>query len=398
MGGSVPQNFRTRTVHLRRAQSDLIATWPEYTPAGQRSPLFSKGTYRVGDITLADGRQLTGLLIEDDDRLFVHEDEPHFDAVDITSLTATPPDKHPDFTITEPETLLEGMGKVQAIEMGNLWRRDMFGPPKDKRDLRALPVEEAHEEALEDISRIYTYRDGVPACWHGINAVTLVPDGIQVTVRRVQDDEFVTLIFKPTSSDTWREILECHLTVAEGVRVRDLLRLVDLPTDVAREVYHRITSYEGVSFQNWLRALEPTEAPVEMDPELAFIAVYPMAYETDGAYVFELDMSGYGHILPEGSEEYGVAAGERVVFGLGGSALPPLLDIPVHYRDEMVIPVGWEEEAAHQKGPVRDWREGGRIGPMPPYPTIATIRRRVTLRDFLHTFFHELPWMRDPEE
>ncbi|MDZ4390425.1 MAG: hypothetical protein U0974_11935 [Gemmatimonadales bacterium] len=395
----MPQNFMTRSVHLRQAHYERIKTFPSYTAPGKEG-LVGSSDYHVVTVRLTDGREFVGLLVSNGDTLMVPASEPHWGASDIAEILPTPAEQHPDFTITEPKALEEN----RCIEMGNLWRRGLFGPPhhlEDDTDYRALPIHEAHEEALDDDRTIHLYPGDLPATVHGFDDVILTANGVQVTCRPVgAKDRLITTLW-PKGPEFWADLLHHELSLAEDFTLGAMLTLLDLPPETDREVYLRTMRYreERPSFQPWVlagrRGASPKAQADVSDVEALVVGAY--ADEWDGGHTFYFDAHGMGVPLAADDPETGTPAGECPRYCISYPDVSAFVHLPVRYDPELVIPVSHEERMAFMRGPLFDWREAGEQGPRPEMPVLLRIRRAIKLGEFIAALFGELG-VRDPKE
>lgn len=392
------QNFPTRTVHLNQGQYEQARSFPAYEPP--RPGVFSPEGYRVVDVVLRDGSTHEGLLLVADDKLLVPEALPEFNDADIEALRPTPPDRHPDFTITDPDSVRRRFG----IEHGNAIRLGMFGPDEPETDWRSVPIEEAHEEALEADAKIWTFGGEIPACFHGPHLVALVPGGMRLRVYTASTEEAVELVIRPKSAAVWRHILDHHIEIDPAFTLGEMVQLLDLPEEVDREIFMRTMPgwREPMSFRPWVTSVlaEGFEPDTGMD-WIEITALAGLDGETS-RYSFHFDATGMGVPLDVDDEDTGFRKGQRINWSLWGyGRVAALRDVPLRYNDELALPVTHEETMAHLRGPRRDWQHGGREGPEPEAPVAFRTKRSITLGEFIGALFDELSpgnWHREEDE
>lgn len=381
----MPQNIRTRSVLLRQEQYEQTRDFPKYQGLkGSKRRLFER--YSVASVRLKDGRQYEGLLLWDD-RLLVPESDADWDSSEIIEITATPPDEHPDFSITEPDSLYERGG----IEMTNAWRIDLFhvGEEKDKSDPRSIPRDIAHEDALYVDSSVHVYPGEIPATYYGVSDVTLTAEGVKIGYRSVSRDAHESVLLWPKSSALWTEILGHEFTIEEGFTLGSMLTLLDLPADVARQVYLRTMPYpEKGGFRPWLEAQASRSSPFEGEMEAIVVQTY--MEESDGSYRIFRDSYGLGFPLTEHDENTGMQPGDRVQYALSYSSAARYRHIPLRYNPDLVVPHSHEVYMEFARGTLLDWRQGGEVGPRPEPPVLLRLKATITLGQFIGALFREL--------
>lgn len=386
----MPQNFRTRSVGLNQAWLDVLESLPGHKP--ERESIWCD-EYRVVDLRLRDGRHLEGVLAIDDD-LMVHEDEPEFEAEDIVEMTATPADRIPDFSITDEDAVwdLNANAERVAIEWGNSKRLDMFGPEKVEPDWRSEPIEKCWDEAILMDRYAYSFEE-IP-CGSGPNRIRLVPGGIEIHYRSVSRDAHETKVVKPVTSKLWSKVLRMVPEVDPAFTPRHLLELLDLPEDIAREVYCRTMMWESNTFADWIAIAKV--APAGPDTDIEYLEVYNTAGESSGEYWFGVDCHGVSKPLTAESREitdpaYGghYKVGDRINYALDFTPLPKLLDLPIRVNDELKVPVKHDELMRFFRGPMRDFRVG-KISEEPEYPWALQARKAITLGEMIGAIFTEV--------
>lgn len=381
------QNFKTFTVHLNQVQYERIQEFPIYQPPRTHGFAGRKG-YRVVDVVLKDGTRHEGLLVVSDDYLLVPEFVSKFDDRDIAELHATPRERHPDFTITDPD----GLRTERGIELGNMIRLSMFGPEPMERNWREAPIDEVFERALEENSYIHSYDGEIPACYHGPNLVALVPGGMKLSLHTASTDEGVEMVIRPKTAAVWRAVLDLEFKIDPNFTLGELAKLLDLPDDVSREVFLRtMPNWRGpMTFRPWVTAILRQEA--EPDENMDWIEISAEAdIDENNIYTFYYDAVLIGKPLKEDDSKMLIRAGERIRWSLWGYPdLARLRDLPIRYKVDMALPVPTEEMMRYYRGPHREWVHNGRQGEEPPLPVAFRCKRSIKLADFIGALFSEL--------
>jgi hypothetical protein len=392
------QNFRTRTVHLNQAQYLAIQAFPFYDPPGY--PFFSEKGYQVVDVVLKGGATYEGLLVVRDDHLLVPESLPEFNDRDIAELRATPPERHPDFTITDPDALYQGIG----IEIGNSIRLSMFGPKEEEKNWREAPIGEAHMEALYLNSSATTFGGELPAVDLDISLLGLTKGGMRISYQALSSGEAVEAVLRPQGAPLWRALLDQFVTVEDGFTLGEMLRLLDLPEEVGREVFLRtMPAWYGAadSFRPWVEALRDAPETEREGGDIEYIEVQNLGHYNDrtGRFWFDHDVMGYSSVIEEDDEESGTRKGQRVNWGTGGlDAAAWMEDVPLVYNDAAALPAPFEARLAHMRSAHLEWLHGDRSAPMPEMPAVLRTKMEITLREFIGALFSNLDFSSEDDE
>lgn len=378
----MPQNFKTHTVHVNQRQYETLREFPVYKANGN-DRAFAGSEYQVVDVTLRDGTRLGGLLVVRD-KILAPDAVVAFTAEDIAGMASTPRDEIPDFTITDRDALSD----AGSIEWGNLLRLYLFGPEEVERDWRSAPLEEAHDEALDDNDRVESYGTDLPANY-GPHGLTLTRGGIRMHYTRACDDEGETATIRPKNPDLWADLLEQTFEIDPSFTLGEMIEMLDLPPEVDREVFQRTMSDRRNSFRAWVESSR--EKGWESDTEIEHIRVGAYARECDdGVYSFCFEASGMGKPLEEGDEMTGLEKGARIPYTLGFGGPARLRNVPLRHAPELVVPMGHERIMEFYRGTHRDWHAGGKAGPEPEIPVLLRTMREISLGEFIRAVFSEL--------
>jgi hypothetical protein len=396
------QNFQTKSIPLDQRLYEIAESFPAFPPYPERQG-FLASSYRVVDVTLVDGRLLPAQLVIGG-ALLVHVETPDFDAEDVRTITATPAEQHPDFTVTAEAALY----RRGSVEQGNANRLGLFGPVDVEPEWRSAPVDVAHEEALHDDDFTYVWGDDLGATMSVPQDVRLVPDGVELLCCAASSGKWETRTVRPRESALWCLLLDSAFEIAPDYTLRHLLRLLTLPPALDREVYHRTVTAGGDSFRPWTRWVDPDadraglDAPIlgDVGSEIEYITVLPLATHGDDAYWLSVDAVGVGPVLTGAARTIRGRTPEdpecREHYGLNGS--PSLmLDCPLRCETTLSFPASTADTQVYYRGPLRAWERAGRPGLRPPKPVAFVTNQVVTLRAFLRALFAELGTGHDPE-
>ncbi|MQA92325.1 MAG: hypothetical protein GEU90_19205 [Gemmatimonas sp.] len=379
--GAMPQNYQTHNIDLSQRLYEALLEMPSYDPP--RRGFIRAGQYRVVDLVLEDGRKLEGILALDD-TLLLAPDVETFTAEEIVEMTSTPPERHPDFTITDTESVRDRY----SIEWMNAERLAMFGPEdhEDEQDWRSAPLDEAWDEAIRDDRSIYTFAGEIPACWHGPRLKTLSDAGFVVSVYRVSDEETITMTIRPRTIGVWSQ-LHCS---PNGLTLCGLVELLDLPEETARYVFAASMPhyYGNGTFEDWVSAVR--ERGFSPDPEIDFIEVRPFADTRDDLTIEQyFGASAMTYPLQKDDPETGSKKGERINYALDSIDPATVARAAIRYSPELIIPATHKEQMAYFRGARRDWVVGGEIGPKPEMPIILRAKRNITVAELIGAVLSE---------
>lgn len=392
------QNYPTQTIHLNQHWYEQAQDFPTFQVDRQDRGWSSE--YQVVDVVLESGRKLEGLLLLRGDGLLIPETENPFRAEEIEEMTPTPEKRHPDFEITEPEKVWDSSGSVPTIDFYSSHRLRLFGP-EEEDEYRSWDLQKAWKEALQDHRRITIFEETGPTYW-GINKVSLVPGGMKLRWTDVNHPDCSREeVIQPWTDKLWAEVLDQTVEIHPDFQLRDLLDLLDLPPQTDHNVYLRVmnggTRY---SFQAWVQA---GRREASNNHDIEYLEVFPIAdrlpsSEGDDVLHFTYDVHGIGPELSprqarQRSQGHGTRyrAGERITWSLMGTNIARLLDKPIRYQPEVVIPVEHEQEMAWLRGEMREWHNRGEPGSPPEKPYVWKGPYQLTLRELIKTLLWELP-------
>lgn len=388
----MPQNYETHNIDLNQRLYEALLEMPSYDPP--RRGFIRADRYRVVDLVLEDGRKLEGILALDD-TLLLGPDVEAFAAEDIVEMTSTPPERHPDLTITDPESVRGRHG----IEWMNAERLAMFGPEEDEeRDWRNAALDEAWDEAIRDDRSIHTFAGEIPACWHGPSLKALSDAGFAVSAYRVSDEETIMMTIRPRTIDVWSHLLGLHCS-PDGLTLRGLVELLDLPEETARYVFAAsMPHYYGDStFEDWVGAVR--EGGFSPDPEIDFIEVRPFADTSDDLTIEQyFDASAMTYPLEKDDPVTGSKKGDRINYALDSINPAAVARAAIRYSPELIIPATHKEQLAYFRGARRDWIVGGEVGPKPEMPITLRAKRNITVAELIGAVLSETSRRNLPDE
>jgi hypothetical protein len=277
--------------------------------------------------------------------------------------------------------------------MGNWYRLDLFGPPQITPDWRAASLEDAHEEALEENRRIVTYDGEIPACYHGVHLLGLVPGGLHLSYCRADTEVHETVIVRPRSAAVWRDVLSAVVDeIDPAFTLGELIILLDLPDDVDREVSHRTLRGHDRKFRLWVDALRRTDLPTKTGEatDVEGIGVSPVADLWQERYTFSWNAVGVGHQYDGPNPFTNRDDGAREHWSLCGFTPSDLANVPIRYNPELVFPVSHDEYMCYSRGPLHDWIANGGGGPRPQPPVAFRTQRTIMLGELIGAVFEEL--------